>query len=94
MPYANWLGMRCMMYGSLVAVMLMLHPCKPAKFGLFYFRLFCTPSVSKYLPSLIFFYNFDHSSYLKNCASANYFVCYMFGVVCILNFAYRFTYLR
>jgi hypothetical protein len=36
MPYANWLGMRCMMYGSLVAVMLMLHPCKPAKFGLFF----------------------------------------------------------
>jgi hypothetical protein len=28
-----------------------------------------TPSVSKYLSSLIFFHNFDHSSYSKNHAS-------------------------
>jgi hypothetical protein len=36
------------------------------------------PSVSKYLSLLTFFYNFDHSSYSKNCASTIYFVCYMF----------------
>jgi hypothetical protein len=37
-----------------------------------------TPSVTKYLSSLIFFSNFDHSSYSKNCASTIYFVCYIF----------------
>jgi hypothetical protein len=37
----------------------------------------CTPSVSKYLSPLTFFYNFDHSSYSKNCASTIYFVYYI-----------------
>jgi hypothetical protein len=29
------------------------------------------------LVTIDFFYNFDHSSYSKNCASTIYFVCYM-----------------
>jgi hypothetical protein len=29
------------------------------------------------LVAITFFYNFDHSSYSKNCASTIYFVCYM-----------------
>jgi hypothetical protein len=37
-----------------------------------------TPSVSKYLSSLTFSCNFNHSSYSKNYANTIYFVCYMF----------------
>jgi hypothetical protein len=34
---------------------------------------YSTPSVSKYLLLLTFFYNFDHSSYSNNCANTIYF---------------------
>jgi hypothetical protein len=36
-----------------------------------------TFSVSKYLSSLTFSYNFDHSSYSKNYVNTIYFVCDM-----------------
>jgi hypothetical protein len=36
-----------------------------------------TPSLAKYLSPLIFFYNFDHSSYSKNCSITIYFVLNM-----------------
>jgi hypothetical protein len=58
-------------------------------------QILYTPSVSKYLSSLTFFYNFDHSFYSKKCMQVScilYATCFI--IVSILSLTHHFTYLQ
>jgi hypothetical protein len=53
-----------------------------------------TPSVSKYILSLTFFYNFDHSSYSKKIVHIQFILFAICFIVCNLSSIYHFTCLR